>query len=79
MVRYSVNPAKGWYCTRATIGAVLEETEIALKNYDWMIRSRGLEDVLLHWDSGTIVYGDGGAVLDTLLEPGFTPATRNGG
>jgi hypothetical protein len=54
---------------------VTEETRIALKNYDWMIRNRGLDDVELAWDSDTIVYGDGGATMDTLCERGFTPAT----
>lgn len=52
-----------------------EETRIALKNYDWLIRNRGLDDVELAWDVDTIVYGDGGAVIDTLCEAGFTPAT----
>ncbi|MGV9776594.1 hypothetical protein [Streptosporangium sp. NPDC003464] len=49
-----------------------EETRIALKNYDNLIRSRGLDDVQLHWDSDTLVYGNGGVVIDTLLDPGFT-------
>jgi hypothetical protein len=52
-----------------------DETRTALKNYDWMIRNRGLDDVSLQWDVDTIVYGDGGAVIDVLCEPGFTPAT----
>lgn len=52
------------------------ETRIALMNYDWMVRNRGLDDVQLAWESDTLVYGDGGAVIDTLAEPGFTPATR---
>ncbi|WP_182544495.1 hypothetical protein [Halosaccharopolyspora lacisalsi] len=52
-----------------------EETRTALRNYDWMVRNRGLGDVELAWDSDTIVYGNGGAVIDTLCEPGFTPAT----
>lgn len=58
------------------IDLVLPETEIALKNYDWMIRNGDIDDVLLDWETGTIVYGDGGAVIDTLLDLGFTPATR---
>ncbi len=49
-----------------------DETRIALKNYDNLIRSRGLDDVELHWDSDTVIYGDGGAVMDVLLDPGFT-------
>ncbi len=52
-----------------------EETRIALKNYDWMIRNRGLDDVELAWDGDTLVYGDGGATIDTLCEPRFSPAT----
>ncbi|WP_018683366.1 hypothetical protein [Actinokineospora enzanensis] len=49
-----------------------DETRIALKNYDNLIRSRGLDDVELHWDSDTVVYGDGGVDIDVLLDPGFT-------
>jgi hypothetical protein len=55
-----------------------ETTRVALKNYDWMVRNRGVDDVALHWDSDTIVYGDGGGTVDLLCEPGFTPATREG-
>jgi hypothetical protein len=54
-----------------------DETRTALQNYDWMVRNRGLDDVDLAWDSDTLVYGDGGAVIETLCEPGFTPATRS--
>jgi hypothetical protein len=54
-----------------------EETRIALKNYDHLIRYRGLDDVGLHWDSNTLVYGDGGADIDVLCEAGFTPATAS--
>ncbi|MEQ7125311.1 hypothetical protein ABN034_12400 [Actinopolymorpha sp. B11F2] len=53
-----------------------EETRIALKNYDWLVRNRGPDDVELAWGSNTIVYGDGGEVIETLCESGFTPATR---
>lgn len=53
-----------------------ETTKVALKNYDWMVRNKGLDDVELHWDSDTIVYGDGGGTIELLCEPGFTPATR---
>ncbi len=34
----------------------------AAQNYDWMVRSRGVDDVDLHWETDTIVYGDGGAM-----------------
>jgi hypothetical protein len=53
-----------------------EETRIALKNYDYLVRSRGLEDVELDWVSDTLVLASGGVTLDSLLEEGFTPATR---
>ena len=52
-----------------------EETRIAVRNYDWMVRNRGLDDVELAWDSDTLVYGDGGVVIDELCQEGFTPAT----
>jgi hypothetical protein len=51
------------------------KTVIALKNYDWMVRNHGLEDVELAWDSATVIYGDGGAHVDQLEIQGFTPAT----
>ena len=53
-----------------------EETITALRNYDFLVRDRGLDDVQLAWDSDTVVYGDGGADIEILTEPGFTPATR---
>lgn len=53
-----------------------EETRIALKNYDWMLRNRGLDYAELAWDSNTLVYGDGGGDIDLLCEAGFTPATE---
>lgn len=55
---------------------MLPETEIALRNYDYLVRSKGLEDVSLAWDSDTLVWGDGGSEIDVLTQPGFTPATR---
>lgn len=54
---------------------MLRETEIALRNYDYLIRSKGLDDVSLDFDSDTLVWGDGGSTVDVLIEPGFTPAT----
>jgi hypothetical protein len=53
------------------------ETIIALKNYDALVRSRGLDDVALDWESGTLVYGDGGAGIEILTESGFTQATND--
>ncbi|MFY1689237.1 hypothetical protein [Plantactinospora sp. WMMB782] len=56
-----------------------EETRIALQNYDWLVRNRGLDDVELAWDSDTLVSGSGGVVIESLCEPGFTPATAKTG
>lgn len=53
-----------------------EETRVALKNYDYLIRKRGLDDIHLDWDTDTLIYGDGGVVAEILCDPGFTPATR---
>lgn len=53
-----------------------EETIIALKNYDWLVRNRGLDEVELHWESDSLVSGDGGYEISLLTDPGFTPATR---
>ena len=52
------------------------ETMTALRNYDWLVRSRGLDDVHLDWDMDTLVYGDGGALIQELTRPGFTRATE---
>ncbi|MBF8187468.1 hypothetical protein ITP53_17345 [Nonomuraea sp. K274] len=52
-----------------------EETRTALKNYDALIRSRGLDDVELDWDTDTLVLAHGGVVIDELCRPGFTDAT----
>ena len=51
------------------------ETIIALKNYDALIRDKGLDDVELDWASGTIAYGDGGSAIEVLAEAGFSQAT----
>ncbi|MFF7093000.1 hypothetical protein ACFY9A_11465 [Streptomyces rubradiris] len=52
-----------------------EETITALKNYDWLVRNKGLGDVELHWESDSLVSGDGGYEISLLIEPGFTPGT----
>jgi hypothetical protein len=57
----------------ATVNGMTEETRTALKNLIWLQQNR--QDVEIHWESDTLVYGDGGVTLDTLTEPGFTPAT----
>ena len=51
------------------------ETEIALKNYDWLIRRDGLDEIGLHWESGTLILRNGGANIESLCEEGSTPAT----
>ncbi|MFC5802178.1 hypothetical protein [Streptomyces formicae] len=53
-----------------------EETITALRNYDYLVRNYGLDDVELAWDSGTLVRGEGGYEMDLLTGRGFTPATR---
>lgn len=51
-----------------------DETRVALKNYDWLVKNR---QAGIAWDSDTLVYGDGGCDVSELCEPGFTPATRD--
>ncbi|BDH15987.1 hypothetical protein [Streptomyces hygroscopicus] len=53
-----------------------EETITALKNYDWLVRNRGLGQVELDWSSDSLVMGDSGTEIALLTEPGFTPETR---
>jgi len=53
------------------------ETRIALKNYDWLIRHRS--DVELAWDSDTLMWGDGGVDINSLLDPGLTPGPADEG
>ncbi|MGB8943530.1 MAG: hypothetical protein WCD21_25365 [Streptomyces sp.] len=53
-----------------------EETITALRNYDYLVRNYGLDDVELAWDSDTVVRGEGGYDMALLTERGFTPATR---
>ena len=55
-----------------------EETITALKNYDWLVRNKGLDGVELHWDSDSIISGEGGYEISLLVDPGFTPATQQG-
>lgn len=54
------------------------ETITALKNYDSIIRNKGFDGVLLHWESGTLAEEHGGYDIEVLIRPGFTPATREG-
>jgi len=50
------------------------ELETALVNLEWLIRNReGTFDVR----SGTVVWGDGGSDVDSLLDENFTPASRS--
>jgi len=53
-----------------------EETRVALKNYDRMIRNKGLDEIELAWDSDTLVDRDGGYTIEVLCKKGFTSATR---
>jgi hypothetical protein len=55
-----------------------DQTIIALRNYDWLIRNRGLDNVSLHLESDALVWGDDGGHITALCEPGFTPATDPG-
>lgn len=54
-----------------------EKTKIALANYDYIIRTHGLDNVGLEWNTGTLLYGEGGGDIDSLCEAGFTPATAS--
>jgi hypothetical protein len=54
---------------------VNSETMTALRNYDWLARDRGLGDVALDWETGTLAYGHGGVLIEELARPGFTTAT----
>jgi hypothetical protein len=51
-----------------------DETRVALLNYDWLLKNRS--DVELHWDSGMLIWGDGGVDINEVCQPGFTPATE---
>jgi hypothetical protein len=65
-------PAGNYTFERKELQQLSEETRIALRNYDNLIQAKGLDEVELHWESGTLIYGDGGADLETLLDPHFT-------
>jgi hypothetical protein len=55
---------------------MLRETRIALENYDRLLRRRrGSNDVVLAWDSNTLVYGDGGCSIEELCDPRFQGVT----
>jgi hypothetical protein len=60
-------------------GGLASETVTALRNYDWLVRNRRVDDIVLAWDTGTLVYGDGGALIEELARPGFTPVTGDEG
>jgi hypothetical protein len=47
-----------------------------LKNYDYLISRRGLDDVQLAREVDTLVHGAGGVVMDELRRPGVTAATE---
>jgi hypothetical protein len=50
-----------------------DETLIALANYKWL---RDNHDGDIHLKSGSVIFGEGGAVIECLAQAGFTPATR---
>lgn len=52
-----------------------DETKIAIMNYDWLMRNR--DGVAIEWNTGTLLYGDGGGTIENLCERGFTPATSD--
>jgi hypothetical protein len=52
-----------------------QETQIALLNYDWLMRNR--EDVEIDFEVESVVFGNGGIHTDVLCEPGLTPATAH--
>jgi hypothetical protein len=54
-----------------------EEFATALLNLEWLTRNPRDDDDGLDVDSWTYVRGDGGQDIDTLTEPGATPATGN--
>ena len=54
-----------------------DETRVALKNYEHLLREYGWENVALVWHTDSVVYGsDGCSDIDMLVRPGFTPATE---
>lgn len=50
-----------------------DETRTALMNFIWLLENRD-SDARIHWESNTLVYGDGGCLADDLIRPDFTPA-----
>jgi hypothetical protein len=57
---------------------VKSETTTALRNYDWLVRDCGLDDVTLDWETETLAYGQGGVLIEELTRPGFTAVTDEG-
>lgn len=51
-----------------------DELVTALVNLEWLIRNR---DATFDVRSGTVVWGDGGSDVDSLLDEDFTPASRS--
>lgn len=56
-------------------GGLTSETITALRNFDWLIRDRGPDEVALAWDTDTLALGDSAVLIEELTRPGFTPAT----
>lgn len=53
------------------------ETRVALKNYDHLLRTHGIDDVALRWDVGMLGYGEDATFIESLVEPGFTDASND--
>lgn len=64
--------AAGWRVAAPNTGLTVE-TELALKNYVWLAEHRDSE---IDWYSRTVTMPNGGIDLDSLADPGSTPATR---
>jgi len=47
------------------------KTKIALRNYDELVRSKGIDEVSIDWFSESVMWGEGGVHLDVLLEESF--------
>ena len=60
-------------------GGLTSETVTALRNYDWLVRHRGLDDVVLDWETDSLAFGDGAVLVEELTRAGLTPATGDEG
>jgi hypothetical protein len=52
---------------------MIEQAVVALKNYEYLLREHGCENVRLIWHTDSLLFGeDGYAGFDSFAEPGFT-------